>query len=67
VTVYGYWKYQDKNGANHPVGDAKVEIWEADTIGNDLLATVYTDNNGYYQATVANQDVYLGVDIFVKV
>ncbi len=67
--VKGYWYYQDKAGVNQPLRDARVEIWDADSSGDDLLATTYTDNNGYYASdnisNTADEDG--GQDIYVKV
>jgi hypothetical protein len=68
ITVYGYWYYRDKSGTDHPLRDARVEIWDDDsTSGDDLLGTTYTNSSGRYETTVNNDDVAGGQDIYVKI
>ena len=46
-----------------------MEIWDDDTwTGDDLLAVTYTDENGYYSATIDNSDGEGGTqDVYIKV
>ena len=69
IAVKGYWFYQDKGGADRPLRDAKVEIWDSDASGDTLLETVHTDNSGYYASgNISNNDSEGGgQDIYVKV
>jgi hypothetical protein len=39
IAVRGYWYYQDREGGNRPLRDARVEIWDADASGDTLLDT----------------------------
>ncbi|MDR1697546.1 MAG: hypothetical protein LBR37_01335 [Erysipelotrichaceae bacterium] len=47
----------------------EIQIWDDDPLFDDLLRTVYTDNNGYYSVTFVNDNGWLenGYDIRVKV
>jgi hypothetical protein len=69
IAVRGYWLYQDKGGVNRPLRDARVEIWDADSSGDTLLDTTYTNNSGYYASgNISNTDGEGGgQDIYVKV
>ena len=69
IVVRGYWLYQDKGGADRPLRDARVEIWDADSSGDTLLDTTYTNNSGYYASdNISNSDDEGGgQDIYVKV
>ena len=69
IAVEGYWFYQDKDGVDQPLRDAKVEIWDSDTSGDILLETTNTDNSGYYvSGNISNNDSEGGgQDIYVKV
>jgi protocatechuate 3,4-dioxygenase beta subunit len=72
IMVKGYWYYQNRDGANRPLRDARVEIWDADSsddTGDDLLGTIYTNNSGYYASdNISNDDEEGGgQDIYVKV
>jgi len=69
IMVKGYWYYQDRAGVNQPLRDARIEIWDADSSGDDLLATTYTDNSGYYASdNISNTtDEEGGQDIYVRV
>ncbi len=69
IAVKGYWFYQDKDGVDRPLRDAKVEIWDSDTSGDTLLETTHTDNSGYYvSGNISNNDSEGGgQDIYVKV
>ena len=68
IAVYGYWYYRDKSDVDHPLQNARVEIWDDDdTVGDDdLLDTVRTNGSGWYSATVLNDEAG-GQDIFVKI
>ncbi|OGN74482.1 MAG: hypothetical protein A2X25_06245 [Chloroflexi bacterium GWB2_49_20] len=70
VRVYGWFSYLDQNSNSLPVRDARIEIWDVDAGPSyQKLTTVYTDNSGYYSASVSNSDSSgsNGQDIFVKV
>ncbi|MGB9442469.1 MAG: hypothetical protein WCB15_31315, partial [Desulfobacterales bacterium] len=69
IVVKGYWFYQDKSGVDRPLRDARVEIWDADSSGDTLLDTTFTDNSGYYISdNISNSDEEGGgQDIYVKV
>jgi hypothetical protein len=67
LTVSGVWKYRDRNGTDHPLPFARVEIWDDDTVGDDLLATAYTSLTGAYSATFINDDISGGVDVYTRV
>ncbi len=69
IVVRGYWFYQDKDEVNRPLRDARVEIWDADSSGDTLLNTTYTNNSGYYASDdISNSDDEGGgQDIYVKV
>ncbi len=67
LTVSGYWYYRDRNGVDRILPYAKVEIWDDDLVGDDLLATTHTNASGFYQATFTNSDVSNGVDVFARV
>ncbi len=61
--IYGYWKYKDKDWNTIPIPWAKVEIWDANTSGDVLLGRVYTEPDGYYEATFFNEEP-TGYDIY---
>jgi hypothetical protein len=67
LTVYGWWEYRDKAGEDHPIPYARVQIWDSDIQGDDLLATTWADRSGYYSATFPNSDESGGVDLYVRV
>ncbi|MFN8084272.1 MAG: hypothetical protein U0Q14_08580 [Dermatophilaceae bacterium] len=48
TTVTGSWSYQDQAGVWHPSRNVQVQVWDADTFGDTLLATGVTDWNGGY-------------------
>lgn len=62
--VTGRLMYQDRDGGEHPIRYALVEICDGDT--EQTLKTTYTDGNGNYSVRVPGdgqmaQDVYVGV------
>lgn len=69
LRVFGYVYWTDIDGVRHPARNIEVQIMDEDTTFDDTLKTVYTDNNGYYIATVDNQnDVFeSGCDIYIRV
>ena len=69
IAVRGSWVYQDRAGNDRPLRDAMVEIWDADSSGDTLLDTTFTDNSGYYISdNISNSDEEGGgQDIYVKV
>ena len=52
ISVSGYIYWKDSNGTNHPAQNVTVEVYDEDVIFDDLIATVTTNDNGYYTATV---------------
>lgn len=69
ITVQGTILYTDSAGNTHPVRGAEVEILDEDTLFDDLIATVSTDDAGQYTATVENDTGFTekGLDIFIRV
>lgn len=69
IDVTGVWRFTDRNGVAKPLRDARVEIWDQDTFGDDLLATVHTDNSGSFSTPlISNIDTEGGgQEIYVKV
>ncbi len=69
VKLYGYWYYRDKNNIDRAMPDARVEIWESDPLFDTLLATIYTNDYGYWESTVSNNDGIGqgGIDTYVKI
>ncbi len=68
ITVYGYWKYKDKNGNSRPLRYVQVELWDGETGPDEKLKTTYTDANGYYRFVTNNDDGWGqgGRDVYVK-
>lgn len=52
--AHGILQWEDDFGNLHLLRKVKVEIRDSDAVGTDLLATTYTDNNGYYSAAFDN-------------
>ena len=67
LTVSGVWKYRDRDGVDHPLPFARVEVWDDDLVGDDLMATAYTNLSGAYNSTFVNDDVSGGVDVYTRV
>jgi hypothetical protein len=66
VVVYGWWYFREEDGTTQrPIRQATVELWDTRADGGDrLVATAYTDDNGYYEFPPVSNDVYA---IFVKI
>jgi len=70
ITVQGYWKYRDNFGVDYPIRYAKVEVYDSDPLGPNLLRSGYTDSSGYYSFSgITNDDGLFqgGLDIFVRI
>lgn len=69
LRVYGYVYWTDIRGNMLPARNIEVQIIDEDVQFDDVRATVYTNNNGYYTATFDNQKDNLenGCDIFIQV
>ncbi len=69
LRVYGYVYWTDIAGTTLPARNIEVQIIDEDVQLDDVRATVYTNNNGYYTATFDNQNDAFenGCDIFVRV
>ena len=67
IVVFGYVYYEDQSGVKRPLPYARVNIWDDDDFGDDLLAQTFTLTNGYYQALVENSDGTGNVDIYIQV
>jgi hypothetical protein len=62
--VTGRAMYQDRDGGEHPIRYALVEICDGGT--NDVLRTTHTDGNGNYSVRVP-PDGATGHDVYVKI
>lgn len=67
MMVNGTVLWTDSAGNTHPLPGATVEIYDDDTLGDDLLQTTTTDASGMYSVVVDHDDVVEGPDIYVKV
>ena len=67
MVVNGTVMWTDSAGNTHPLPGATVEIYDEDTIGDDLLRTTTTNASGAYSVAVDHDDVVEGPDIYVKV
>lgn len=68
ISIRGYVYWKDTNDVSQPAKGLKVEICDLDIFGLfQIVATTYTDESGYYNATFINDDSILengGYDIF---
>ncbi|MEV4759236.1 hypothetical protein AB0J86_29635 [Micromonospora sp. NPDC049559] len=53
--VAGNWSFQDQNAAWHNQMNLQVQVWDADTFGDSLLATGITDGAGNYNICFDSQ------------
>jgi hypothetical protein len=67
MTVNGTVLWTDSAGNTHPLPGAKVEIYDDDILGDDLLQTTTTNASGMYSVVVDHDDVVEGPDVYVKV
>lgn len=69
LKVYGYVYWTDIDGVSYPAREMEVQIMDEDVALDDARGTVYTNNNGYYTATIDNQnDIFEnGCDIYVRI
>ena len=69
VTIKGYIKWYDKNGNLRPARKMEIQIWDDNLIFDSHLATLHTDNAGYYTKTVPNNFDWWenGIDVMVKI
>jgi hypothetical protein len=68
--IYGKFYYLNELGSYSPARYMLVEIWDSDDVGDDLLASAYTNANGEYDITAPNDDgvwpFTSGADPYVK-
>ncbi len=48
VSIQGNLIYSDRLSVTRGANGVKVELWDSDNVGNDLLAVAYADSNGHY-------------------
>lgn len=48
ITVNGNFTYADRSSVMHGANAIKVQLWDSDSSGNDLLAETFADINGNY-------------------
>jgi len=48
ITVSGNFTYADRQSIMQGANSTKVQLWDMDDDGDDLLATIYADSNGHY-------------------
>ena len=68
LQIYGYAYWSDTNGSYVPARGVQITILDENLLGDTTLATVYTNNNGYYTATITNKTGIIenGYDIYIK-
>lgn len=69
--VQGTLQWIDDSGNYHPLREIKVNIFDNQPVGENLLGTVYTDNSGNFSFTFQNKDGFWdfengGYDIFIR-
>ena len=69
--VSGYLTWTDHNNHVHALRRIKVEVYDDDAIGEELIATAYTDDYGYFSVGFENADGFWdfedgGYDVFLK-
>jgi len=65
----GYLRFQLADGQRQPQKYIRVQLCDKDLIGHQVLATTYTDSNGYFSFTFENNESWLengGYDIFIR-
>ena len=67
MTVNGTAKWTDSAGKTHALPGARVEVYDDDTLGDDLLATTTTNSTGGYSVGVDHNDIVDGPDIYVRI
>jgi hypothetical protein len=69
VTIKGYIKWYDKNGNLRPARKMEIQIWDYNLLFDSHLATVYTNDAGYYTKTVPNNFDWWenGIDVMVQI
>lgn len=69
--VNGYLHWTTSTGQVLPLNNIKVELFDADLIGEDRIAYTYTDDEGYYCFEFENEDGFFdfengGYDVYIK-
>lgn len=66
IIIYGYFKYFDSYNEWQWGENIKVEFWDDDPIGDDLLGWTLCDSNGYFESGIIDstgdsggQDIYI--------
>lgn len=69
VTMSGTLSWTDGYGVTHPLPFVTVEVLDDDGIGDDLITTTTTDENGHFTASFPNDTSILegGYDLYVKI
>jgi hypothetical protein len=66
LTVSGNIKYRDRTNVAQNVRYATVKIYDNDAVGQNLLGTTATDENGNYSVSITSTDAG-GPDIYIEV
>jgi hypothetical protein len=68
VLVQGEAFWTDENGVQRPWRFGEIQIWDEDLGGDDLVTTVFTDDSGFFEATINNDDGFGqgGRDLFIR-
>lgn len=71
TVVKGTLSWQLADGTILALKQTKVELRDDEAIGSRVIATTYTDNNGNYSFTFANEDDWYdwengGLDVFIR-
>jgi len=70
--IKGTLQWTDDKNNVHPLRGVMVKIYDDEPIGEQLLTTLYTDDEGYYYYSFSNPDDILdfengGYDIFIRI
>ena len=67
LRVFGYVTWSDIAGNSFPARNIEIKIMDEDPFTDPVMTTTYTDLNGYYTATVNNENNIFerGSDIYV--
>ena len=69
IKVYGTAYWYDINGNVHPLRGANVTVWDKDALTNQNYGNMYSDDQGTFSFTIANDTSWLegGLDIFIEI
>ena len=54
--VKGHLKWKDSSNNEHPLINAKVALYDQDSVFDDILSETFTDSDGYYEFVFNNPD-----------